>query len=196
MNTNIVTIILILLILGISYRMYNTSDYFQLTCIVSDIDGEKYCVREQNKVHLAADKLANVNKSLQSIVTYCVENFPDDENVKRMEKGYNPKKIVEILPTSEFTAYSENKGEKLAFCLNTQKGGSKMIDMNTLTYVAIHELAHIASQSIGHTPEFWQNFKFLLTQAKKINVYNPTDYKNNNQEYCGMTIRDNPYYDV
>ena len=115
MNTNVITIILILLILGISYRMYHNSDFFQLKCIVSDIDGEKYCVRDQSKIHLAADRLANVNKGLQAIVAHCVENFPDEENVKRIKKGYNPQKIMEILPTSEFTAYSENKGEKLAF---------------------------------------------------------------------------------
>ena len=145
---------------------------------------------------MAADKLANVNKNLQAIIVYCVEKFPDKDNVKRIQKGYNPKTITEILPTSEFTAYSENKGKKLAFCLNTQKGGSKLIDMNTLMYVAIHELAHIASISIGHTPEFWQNFKFLLIQAEKINVYSPVDYKNTPGQYCGMTIRDNPYYDV
>ena len=71
-----------------------------------------------------------------------------------------------------------------------------MIDPNTLMYVAIHELAHIATKEIGHTPNFWRNFKFLLTQAKLINVYNPIDYKNEPQEYCGMTIKDNPYYDV
>ena len=195
-NANIITIVLILLILGVSYRMYHNSDFFQLTCIVSDVDGEKYCVREQSKVHLAADKLANVNKGLQAIVDHCTISFPDQENVQRIKKGYNPKKIMEILPTSEFTAYSENKGEKLAFCLNTQKGGSKMIDANTLMYVAIHELAHIATKEIGHTPTFWQNFKFLLIQAKAINVYNPVDYKNNPEEYCGMTIKDNPYYDV
>ena len=31
-------------------------------------------------------------------------------------KKINPNKIVEILPNSEYTAYSENKGKKLAFC--------------------------------------------------------------------------------
>ena len=36
---------------------------------------------------------------------------------KRLEKGYNPKRIMETLPTSQYTAYSENKGEKIAFCL-------------------------------------------------------------------------------
>ena len=103
---------------------------------------------------------------------------------------------METLPTSEYTAYSENKGEKLAFCLDTKKnGGGKLIDLNTLMYVAIHELAHIATESVGHTPEFWSNFKFLLNAAKDINVYEPIDYKNNPKEYCGMSITDNPYFD-
>jgi len=110
--------------------------------------------------------------------------------------GYNPKKIVETLPTSEYTAYSENKGEKLAFCLNRKKGGKKLIDINTLTFVAIHEMAHIMTLSIGHTDEFWQNFKFLLENAIDENIYHPVDYKKNPQPYCGMDITDNPYYDL
>ena len=36
----------------------------------------------------------------------------------------------------------------------------------------------------------------MIELAKLINVYNPIDYKNEPQEYCGMTIKDNPYYDV
>ena len=195
MNLDTFSIILLFHILLISYRMYNSSDYFQLKCIVSDVDGEKYCVRERDQVHLAADKLAQVNVGLQSIVSYCSDKFPNQNNVKRMKNRYNPKKIMETLPTSEYTAFSENKGEKLAFCLSTKKGGSKLIDINTLTYVAIHELAHIATLSIGHTPEFWQNFKFLITQAKEIGVYNPIDYKKEPEEYCSMIITDNPYYD-
>ena len=137
-----------------------------------------------------------MNENLKAIISYCDEKYKDSDLVKRMKKGFNSTKIMETLPNSEFTAYSENKGEKLAFCLHTKKNGSQLIDMNTLTYVAIHELAHIATKSIGHTPEFWKNFKFLLTQAEKINIYNPIDYKNNPQKYCGMTINDNPYYDV
>ena len=53
-------------------------------------------------------------------------------------KNLIQEKISETLPTSEFTAYSENKGEKLAFCITTTKKGSKLIDENTLTFVAIH----------------------------------------------------------
>ena len=51
------------------------------------------------------------------------------------------------------------------------------------------------SESIGHTEEFWQNYKFLLEVAESINVYNPIDYKKNPIRYCGMNISDNPYFD-
>lgn len=188
--------VLIFLIIIISYRMYKNSDMFQLKCIVSDVDGRKYCVREREKIDLAADRLANVNQKLIKLVNYCYDNFPDDERVQRLREKFNPKKIVETLPTSEYTAYSENKGEKLAFCLDKKRNSTdNLIDINTLTYVAIHELSHICSISVGHTPEFWDNFKYLLIQAKKIGIYNPIDYKKNPGEYCGMPITDNPYYD-
>jgi hypothetical protein len=133
---------------------------------------------------------------LKDLVIYCAKKFPDNENVQRMVQKFNPTKISETLPTSEYTAYSENKGQKLAFCLNKEKNGSKLIDINTLTFVAIHELAHIMTISEGHKQEFWQNFKFLLEQAKASNIYDPVNYKKNPESYCGMDITDNPYYDL
>ncbi|ALH23258.1 hypothetical protein ceV_352 [Chrysochromulina ericina virus CeV-01B] len=195
-NFDGLSIILLILIIIVSYRMYKNSDTFQLKCIVSDVDGRKYCVREREKVDAAADRLAEVNRKLVKLVNYCNKNNPDDERCIRLQKKFNPKKLVETLPTSEYTAYSENKGEKLAFCLDKKKNSTNnLIDINTLTYVAIHELAHICTISIGHTPEFWENFKFLLVQAKAAGLYNPVDYKNKPGEYCGMPITDNPYYD-
>ena len=188
--------VIIALILLISYRIYKNSDTFQLKCIISDVDGHKYCVREREKIEAAADRLAIVNQNLIKLVNSCYKNHPDDSRCKRLKEKFNPKKVVETLPTSEYTAYSENKGEKLAFCLDKKrKETDNLIDKNTLTYVAIHELSHIASKSTGHTPEFWDNFKFLLVEAKKIGIYNPIDYKKNNGEYCGMPITDNPYFD-
>jgi hypothetical protein len=52
------------------------------------------------------------------------------------------------------------------------------------------------TKSEGHKQEFWQNFKFLLENAKNSRIYNPIDYKNEPQDYCGMKITDNPLYDV
>jgi hypothetical protein len=111
--------------------------------------------------------------------------------------GFNPKKVMETLPTSTLTAYSENKGEKVAFCLNQdKKNDNVLIDEHTLTFVAIHELSHIATKSIGHKSDFWENFKYLLEKAKEAKIHEPRDYKKTPQDYCGMTINDSPFYDL
>ena len=193
---SILLYIIIAFVIFMGLKIYNESDAFNLKCIISDVDGERYCVRERATIQLAADLLAKVTQNLKDLVAYTAKKFPEDENVQRMVQKFNPTKISETLPTSEFTAYSENKGEKLAFCLNKQKNGTKLIDINTLTFVAIHELAHIMTLSEGHKQEFWQNFKFLLEQAKAANIYEPVDYKKNPEPYCGMDISDNPYYDL
>jgi len=196
-NNNIFNIVIVIFIVIVASKLYFNSDSFNLRCIISDVNGNKYCVRDRNKIELAADRLAHVNNNLNKLVNHLSKKYPDKENVRRLVKGYNPKKIYETLPTSEFTAYSENKGEKLAFCLDTEKNSKgRLIDMNTLMYVALHEVSHIATKSIGHNDEFWNNFKFMITEAKEINIYNPVDYKKEPARYCGMNISDNPYYDV
>lgn len=195
-KTDSFTLILILFILAICGYIYYYSDSFQLTCIVSTVDGNKYCVREREKVQEAADKLANITDKCKKLVEYMKEKYPEKDNVKRLVDGYNPKKICETLPTSTYTAYSENKGEKIAFCLNKKKEDKdNLIDEHTLMFVAIHEMSHVATKSIGHKEEFWDNFKFLLENAKECGVHTPRDYKNEPVEYCGMDIHDNPYYD-
>jgi hypothetical protein len=187
--------IIIGFVIFVCLKIYRESDAYNLKCILSDVDGERYCVRERESMQMAADLLANVTQKMKDLVAFCAKKFPNDENVQRMVQKFNPTKITETLPTSEYTAYSENKGEKLAFCLNKKKNGSRLIDINTLTFVAIHELSHIMTLTEGHNQEFWTNFKFLLEQAKEANIYNPVDYKKNPEPYCGMDITDNPYYD-
>ena len=176
--------------------IYYQSDAFDLKCIIASKDGNRYCVREREKMELAANLLADVTQKMKDTVNFIKQKHPEDPRTKRLVDGFNPKKISETLPTSELTAFSENKGEKIAFCLNKSKNGTKLIDMNTLTFVALHELSHIATESVGHKQEFWQNFKWVLQNAKEAGIYSPVDYKKYPEEYCGMTINDNPYYDL
>jgi hypothetical protein len=188
--------LLIGFVIIIALKIYSESDVFNLKCIISDVDGNKYCVRERFKVQLAADLLATVTQKLKKLVAYMKQKYPERPNVERLVENFNPQKVKEILPTSTYTAYSENKGEKLAFCVTTTKEGNKLIDENTLTFVAIHEVAHTMTKSIGHKEEFWRNFKFLLTNAVDMGIYAPIDYKEKPAKYCGMTINDNPFYDI
>ena len=196
MKTNILFYIICGIILFMFLRTYYISENFQLKCVISSVDGKKYCVRDRVMVKEAVNLLAEAVNKMKRLVEYVSKEYPKDEDVIRLKKNFNPNKITETLPTSELTAYSENKGEKMAFCLNKTKNTGTLIDINTLTFVGIHELAHTMTKSIGHKQEFWKNFKFLLENAVKIGIYKPVDYKKENQSYCGMTITDNPYYDI
>jgi hypothetical protein len=191
------SLFVIFIIIVCLYIYFNNYGAFDLKCIISTVDGNEYCVRERNKIQDAADLLARVTQKCKELTEYVYDKFPDKENVKRLYDGFNPQKIMETLPTSKLTAYSENKGEKIAFCLNEEKEENEnLIDESTLTFVAIHELSHVMTKSIGHKSEFWENFKFMLEQAKEAGIHNPVDYKKKPREYCGMKIHDNPYYDA
>jgi hypothetical protein len=197
-SSDILAYVVMGVFIGACLYMYLTKmEGFDLKCIVSSVDGNQYCVRERERLADAADLLANITEKCKKLVKYVGEKYPDKENVQRLVKGFNPTKVMETLPTSTYTAYSENKGEKVAFCLNKKKeNNDKLIDDHTLMFVAIHEMSHIATKSIGHKSEFWENFKFLLVEAKEAGLHEPKDYKQSPKEYCGMTISDNPYYDV
>ena len=189
--------IVILFIILVALKIYTDRDEFNLTCIVSTVDGKKYCVRERTQIQNASNLLARTSEKLAYLVENVGQRYPDRDNVKQLVQNFNPTTIKETLPTSEYTAYSENKGEKLAFCLNKKKNNNdNLIDSNTLMFVAVHEIAHIMTTSIGHTEEFWNNFKFLLENAVELKLYTPVDYKKEPEGYCGMNITDNPYYDL
>tara|TARA_B100001059_G_C17771431_1_gene548691 strand:+ start:141 stop:737 length:597 start_codon:yes stop_codon:yes gene_type:complete len=193
----VITIILFVVGICIYYYFIN-SDALQLKCVVSSVDGNQYCVRDREKVQDAADLLAKVTTKCKELVEYMKQKHPNDDRSIRLGNGFNPKKIMETLPTSSYTAYSENKGEKIAFCLSPKmkNGEDTLIDEHTLTFVAIHELAHVATKSVGHKTEFWENFKFLLENAKEAKIHEPRDYNKEPKKYCSMDIQDNPYYDM
>ena len=109
--------------------IYYQSDAYNLKCIIASKDGNRYCVREREKLELAANLLAQVTQKMKDMVAYLKQKHPEDPRTVRLVEGFNPKTISETLPTSELTAFSENKGEKIAFCLNTTKEGNKLIDI-------------------------------------------------------------------
>jgi len=196
---NILYYIVIFIIILFFLKLFSDSELLNLKCIISHEDGLTYCVRDRKNKQQSANLLAKVNERCKAIVAFLQEKYPRDERVIRLTNGFNPQKINEILPTSKLTAYSENKGEKIAFCLNSTKSPSetesKLIDIDTLTFVAYHELTHVMCKTYGHTNEFWENFKFLLENAKTAGLYDSVDYKKEPVQYCGMTISDNPLYD-
>ena len=69
---------------------------------------------------------------------------------------------------------------------------NELVELNTMMFVALHELAHTMSKSIGHTKEFWDNFRILLRNAIKLNIYKRVNYNETPVKYCGVEITDDP----
>ena len=112
--------------------------------------------------------------------------------IKRLKKNYNGDVIAESPKNSGSTSYSINKGEKIYLCIRQRNQQDELVDLNTITFVALHELAHLMTKSVGHTEEFWNNFKFILQEAINDGLYQYQDFRKNPVKYCGTLIADTP----
>ena len=187
-----IIIIIIVLIILISILIRYESMYSDLTYVISTVDKKPYLVRNRVDKQEAADMLATIKQNLTKIVNYLEENNMSDPKVKRLVEKFKPENISESMANNNYTSYSVNKGEKIVFCIRAKDENQTFETINTMMFVAIHELAHIMTLSIGHTEEFWDNMRYLLEKAIKISLYTKVDYKNQPQDYCGTKITDSP----
>ncbi len=86
--------------------------------------------------------------------------------------------FVKIMKGSESTTINKHR-----IYLCTEYKGVKYDD-NMLTYVLLHELAHVKTPEIGHGIAFKLQFETLLKKAEESGLYNPLTYKP--QNYCGV----------
>jgi hypothetical protein len=117
-----------------------------------------------------------------------------DPPVARFIARFQPDVFIENDMSSKDTSYSENKGQKIVVCLRdkTKPPTYPLIDENTVMFVMLHEMAHLMTETIGHTQEFWSNFKRILHDAVKLGIYTPVNYAQSPVPYCGMKITDSP----
>jgi hypothetical protein len=188
---NIVYLVVISVILVSGYLQYESFSN-EVTYTVSNVDGNRYLVRNLNDRQEAADLLANTKKKCVMLVRYLGVKYPKSDRVKRLIERYNPENISESSAKSKYTSYSVNKGEKIVFCLRSRDRDQQLVDNNVLMFVALHELAHVMTKSTGHTEEFWDNFRFLLKKSIAAGVYQHQDFRRNPVKYCGIDITDSP----
>jgi predicted metal-dependent hydrolase len=189
MEINYTSLIIIALIILFAFLIYQYHYYSNIETIVSKIDNRNYDVQIKNDSQEAADLIAKVREKLILLLDHMYKTYPDDDNVKRLKKNFNPDVIQEGIDNPSYSSYTVNKGEKIILCLRTN---GKLVDLNILTFVCIHELSHIGNETVGHDDEFWEFFKELLTEAINIGIYIKHDYKTNPVEYCNMKITSSP----
>jgi len=75
MKDDLLGYVIVLFVLCIGYKMYLDSDFFHLTCVLSKVDGETYCVRERKNIHKASDLLAKTANKMNTLVEYLKTNI-------------------------------------------------------------------------------------------------------------------------
>ena len=183
----IIGLVLIATIL-LTYQNYNKD----ISYIKSRIDGRKYLVYNLEHKQVAADILALTRKRLVEFCENMKLKYRNDPRISRMASKFNPDNIVETEPGSKYTSYSINKGEKMVLCLRSRDGQQRLVKENVIMFVALHEMAHIMTLSVGHTKEFWDNFEFILKEATAMGLYQHIDFNSDNYDYCGIKITDTP----
>jgi predicted metal-dependent hydrolase len=171
------------------YLLYQYHYHSKIEKIVSTIDNRNYEVQIKEDAQEAANLIALIRKNLELLVNHLIKSYNGDDRTIRLKQNFRPDNIKEGIDDPKYTSYSINKGEQIVLCLRTN---NKLMDINTMMFVVLHELAHICTISIGHTKEFWDNFKWILEEAINIGVYKKQDFKLNNVDYCGMKITDSP----
>ena len=182
-------IIIIVTIIGI-YYIYNYYVNYGLIKVKSKIDNNEYIVQIKDDSLEAANLIAKIREKLIVLMEHLEKSFGMNDNlVKLLKKKFRPDRLKEGVTTPGYTSYSVNKGEQIILCL---RNNDELVDINTLFFVVLHEFAHLATESIGHTEEFWDNFRWILEESINIGLYIKQDFNIKNVEYCGMSITSSP----
>jgi hypothetical protein len=169
----------------------------EMAHVESSVDGARYIVRNLPDKQEAADRLARTRAKLLRLMNHLNQTHGEKALVAQMMRNFDasPSRFSESTPDASYTSYSVNKGEKVYMCLRQRNEREELVDENIITFVALHELAHIGTSEIGHTTQFWNNFGWILTQAQELSIYRHVNFAAHPVEYCGIHITDQPSYD-
>ena len=199
---HIVVITVLVIIIIYQIREFFPSDPLSKTNYVATRDNKRFRVHDHfNNAQEAANLLSFLDDRATDLIRNLQRQYGNNSGMagnatRRLLARYNPDNLVESSPngSQKDTSYSIDKGAIIAMCLRSRDGTYRLHDKNILTFVLIHELAHVAADVNDHPPEFWRIFQFLLKEAEKNNVIRNIDYSKNPVEYCGLKVDFNPYF--
>ena len=190
LNSSLTVIITFLICVFSYYIIFNN-----YSLIKSKIDGNKYYVQKKESLtdmSETSDHIAKIVNRIKALIEHLKKTYPDDKRTIILEKNFDPTSVLEAPIVKGQTSYSINKGEKIMLCLRTRDEHEELIELNTMMFVTLHEIAHVCTVSIGHTEEFWENFKWILEEAINIGIYSKQEFSKNPVNYCGITISNSP----
>ena len=179
----IIILILIQKLCGSGLRTFNSK--YHINNVETYINEEKIKVLKQ---------LHDKNERLIMLLKKSIYN--NEKNVKRLFNNWSGIiKEKELRMKKEVLAYNTNKGDKINICLTDPNTNKAILDINSMYFVFMHELAHVMTNDYSHNEEFWKNFRFLITFSIDNNLYKYVNYNKNPTLFCGYEINHTPYSD-
>lgn len=186
-SLNLVILVIIIIFITLYYYYSNNGVWVR-----SKIDGHMHLVKDLPDKEEAADLLAELKIKLTRFRDILFKNIDEHIGINRLIYNFNPNNIIESTH-NKYTSYSVDKGKRIVLCMRERDNENKLVDINTLIFVALHELAHVMTFSTGHTDEFWKNFRFLLKKSINTGCYIYEPYHTKPKKYCGTKITDTPF---
>jgi hypothetical protein len=163
------------------YRIDNNS-----ACVVG---GKFYKIHNahQNRKD-AAERMAEIDKRIEKLL----KNKEFAKKYPEILDSYSFTKLTENSPKNREKTTSYVDEEKMALCLRNEFGDIE--DINTLMFVALHEISHYVTinDKDHHGPEFWAIFKDVLIMSKNEDIIDLINYRDKPIRYCGLLIDYNP----
>ena len=188
-------IIIIIFFIAVFFLITQFSFDKKVTYVTSNVDNRKYLVRDLPDKQKAANLLSRVRENIMKLVKYLNEHQNDKFSeykpyIEQLSRKINTTVFSETNGSSKYTSYSVNKGDQIVFCLRSKEHKNKLHDLNLIMYVALHEIAHVATPELGHTPLFKKIFAFFTEVAISIGIYKYIPFTSDPMEYCGLTINE------
>jgi hypothetical protein len=209
MTLIIIIVILLVILLNVTWK--RCSDFFTMERVKSTVDFIEYpVISAYSDKAEAANIIGDINMFTINLIQELKKTYMTDKTsspdwqkghliTKALIARFNSNSLQENEPDSkDNTSYTTNKGEIISLCLREKLSGeNKFHKPDIIRFVFLHEIAHVVTPEINHSPLFWENFKFLLDFCKSRDLYSSPDYSNDNIiNYCGLDVNYTPSNDT
>ena len=148
--------------------------------------GKLYFVKRGPGQELVADRLELLTRQMHELLDAADAMYPGDARIANVRARWTGT-LSETEQEGDI-AYSLSKMD-VRVCVRSPRGGLEPI--NTSMYVLLHEIAHVATDTYGHMPVYWMNFRWFLEVAEKLGFYKYQDFDAVQTTFCGHDLGNN-----
>jgi hypothetical protein len=158
-----------------------------LVTVTSPLTDKQYTVKNAPGYQAVADRLAFMELRIADFLAKAEAYAPGDPRLANIRRRWNG--TLAEAPVDRDVAFSIGKGD-ISVCVRREDGSLE--PENTTMFVLLHELAHVATDTYGHRPEFWANMQFLMELAEAVGSYTYEDFDARVSSYCGKPLTGSP----